>query len=115
MISIALIACSPSTHAQVPKAAAESGRLEEKPAPDISIGVRNCDKFLEMYEACLTIAVPEAARPPLAQLLTDTVTAWRSTATTSAGKDRLAAAICKQSPEVTKMKTAMAAYNCHPF
>jgi hypothetical protein len=77
-----------------------------------SIGIAECDDFLNKYHACVDSKVPEAARAALKQSLDQTRNAWRTAMTTPGGKDTLAAA-CKQAHDASK--ASMAAYGCTDF
>ena len=77
-----------------------------------SIGVPECDDYLDKYEACVNSKVPEAARASLKQSLDATRGAWKSALATPNGKEGLAAA-CKQAHEASR--AAMAQYGCTDF
>ncbi len=77
-----------------------------------SIGVAECDDYLNKYEACVNGKVPEAARASLKQSLDATRGAWKSAAATPAGKEGLASA-CKQAYDASK--AAMSQYGCTDF
>lgn len=74
-----------------------------------SVGVPECDDYLNRYKACLTSKVPEAARTALNQSLEQTRAAWRSAAANAGAKEALAST-CKQSREA--LKASLSAYGC---
>ena len=77
-----------------------------------SVGIPECDDYLNKYQACVQSKVPEAARATLIQSLDQTRAAWRTTLAAPGGKDSLAAA-CKQMRDATK--ASMSAYGCSDF
>lgn len=74
-----------------------------------SIGIAECDDYLNKYQACVEGKVPEAARGVMRQSLDQTRAAWRSALAAPGGRDGMAAA-CKQARDAAK--TSMAAYGC---
>jgi hypothetical protein len=77
-----------------------------------SVGIAECDDYLNKYQACVQSKVPEAARATLIQSLDQTRAAWRTTLAAPGGKDSLAAA-CKQMRDATR--ASMSAYGCTDF
>ncbi len=77
-----------------------------------SIGVAECDDYLNKYEACVNSKVPEAARASLKQSLDATRGAWKSAVAAPGGKEGLASA-CKQAYEASK--ASMVQYGCTDF
>jgi hypothetical protein len=74
-----------------------------------SVGVPECDDYLNKYQACVDSKVPEAARGALKQSLDQTRAAWRTAAANPGGREGLAMA-CKQAREASK--ASMSAYGC---
>jgi hypothetical protein len=74
-----------------------------------SVGVPECDDYLNKYQACVENRVPEAARGTLKLSIDQTRAVWRLAAANPGGKEGLATA-CKQARDASK--TAMAAYGC---
>ena len=74
-----------------------------------SIGVAECDEYLNKYDKCVSSKVPESARPQLKQSVDTMRNAWKTAATTPAGKAGLAQG-CKQALETAK--ASMGAYGC---
>lgn len=77
-----------------------------------SVGVPECDDYLNKYQACVDSKVPEAARAAMKQSLDQTRGAWRSALATPGGKEGMAAA-CKQARDAAK--ASMGAYGCTDF
>ena len=77
-----------------------------------SVGIPECDDYLNKYQACVEGKVPEAARGMMRQSLDQTRAAWRTAMASPGGRDGMAAA-CKQARDAAK--TSMAAYGCTDF
>ena len=97
-------ASAPPARAATPAAAA--------PATADSVGVPECDEYLNKYQACVDSKVPEAARAAFRQSLDQTRGAWRTALTTPGAKEGLASA-CKQARDATR--ASMSAYGCTDF
>lgn len=76
-----------------------------------TIGVAECDNFLEKYEACLRDRVPENIRATFRSSLETQRTQFRNAAanTTPEGRASLAQS-CRQATDAARQ--SMAAYNC---
>src|ERR1041384_4020479 len=74
-----------------------------------SVGIAECDNFINAYETCVSSKVPEAARANLKASVTTWRTQWKKLADNPQTRGTLAAA-CKTQREATM--TAMKAYNC---
>jgi hypothetical protein len=98
-------AAAPTTPAATPAPAAPAATAS-------SIGVADCDEYLNKYQACVESKVPESARATLITSLDQTRAAWRAAAATPAGKDGLTAA-CKQMRD--SARASMSAYGCTDF
>ena len=103
-------AAAPATPAATPAPAAATPAAPAATAS--SIGIAECDDYLNKYQACVESKVPEAARATLIQSLDQTRAAWRTASGTPAGKDSLAAA-CKQMRD--SARASMSAYGCTDF
>jgi hypothetical protein len=77
-----------------------------------SVGVPECDDYLNKYQACVDSKVPEAARAALKQSLDQTRGAWRTALANPGAKEGLATA-CKQARDATR--ASMSAYGCTDF
>lgn len=77
-----------------------------------SVGVAECDDYLARYEACLAAKVPDGVKATLQQSLAQTRAAWKSAATTEAGKQGLAAA-CTQARDASR--AMLQQYGCSDF
>lgn len=95
-----------TTAAPAPKATAAPAATAD------SIGVAECDDYLNKYQACVESKVPETARAMLKQSLDQTRASWRTAAAAPGGKESLATA-CKQAREASK--ASMSAYGCTDF
>jgi len=96
--------------ASVPAAA--PARTAAAPATADSVGVPECDDYLNKYQACVDSKVPEAARAALKQSLDQTRGAWRTALANPGAKEGLATA-CKQARDATR--ASMSAYGCTDF
>jgi hypothetical protein len=96
-------AAAPAAPAPAPAAAAATAD---------SVGIPQCDDYLNKYQACVQSKVPEASRAMLILSLDQTRAAWRTTLAAPGGKDSLAAA-CKQMRDATR--ASMSAYGCTDF
>jgi hypothetical protein len=74
-----------------------------------SVGVPECDEFLNKYEACVKDKVPAVARSQIEQSIKQMRESFKQAAAHEASKTTLAQT-CTQSLETTK--TAMASYGC---
>jgi hypothetical protein len=73
------------------------------------IGVPECDKFINEYEACVTTKVPEQARAQFTAAVKTWRTEWKKLAANPTTKPGLVTA-CKTQLETAR--TQMKAYNC---
>lgn len=101
VVAIALLACK--------KGKEESTSSTSAAASGDSVGVAECDEFLQKYEACVKANVPEAAKPGIQQSIDTMRKSYKTAADNPVSKAGLAQG-CKQALEQTK--TAMAQYNC---
>lgn len=106
--TIALVACGQQS--QPPAAIAPAPKA--LPVANESLGVPECDDYLNKYQACVTANAPEAARSALVQSLNQTRNAWRSALSTPASKEALANA-CQQARDTAR--PSLAAYGCADF
>ena len=106
--TIALVACGQQS--QPPAAIAPAPKA--LPGANESLGVPECDDYLNKYEACVTARAPEAARGALVKSLNQTRNAWRGALSTPAGKEPLAKA-CQQARDTAR--PSLAAYGCTDF
>jgi hypothetical protein len=114
-IFAALMLCLAACQQQSPPAstaAAPAAKPAAAPATADSIGVPECDEYLNKYQACVDSKVPEAARASFKQSLDQTRAAWRTAAANQGGKEGTAAA-CKQARDAAK--TSMGPYGCTDF
>jgi hypothetical protein len=74
-----------------------------------SIGVPECDDYLQAYRDCIASKVPEASQAELREALEQNVATWRSAAASPEGRAGLAVA-CTQARDAAK--TAVSAYGC---
>lgn len=74
-----------------------------------AVGVPECDKFINEYEACVNSKVPEQARAQFNSALKTWRTEWKKLAANPQTKATLVTA-CKSQLETAK--TSMKAYNC---
>src|SRR5215813_13668019 len=73
------------------------------------VGVPECDKFINEYEACVTTKVPEQARAQFSAAVKTWRTEWKKLAANPQTKAGLVTA-CKTQLEAAR--TQMKAYNC---
>jgi len=116
---VTLAACQQQSAPQAPKAAPAAAvpapaapAMTAAPASADSIGIAECDDYLNKYQACVESKVPEAARGALRQSLDQTRAGWRTALASPGGKESLGAA-CKQMRDASK--ASMAAYGCTDF
>ena len=83
----------------------------ETARPADSVGVAECDEYIQKYEACLTkiAASSPAAQSPMKQAFEAQRAGFKSAASTAQGKATLAAT-CKQAIQTAKASTS--AYAC---
>jgi len=74
-----------------------------------SIGVPECDDYLQAYRDCIASKVPEASQAELREALEQNVATWRSAAASPEGRAGLAVA-CTQARDAAK--SAVSAYGC---
>jgi hypothetical protein len=74
-----------------------------------SIGVPECDDYLQAYRDCIASKVPEASQAELKEALEQSVATWRSAAASPEGRAGLAVA-CTQAREAAK--PSVSAYGC---
>ena len=94
---------SPSSSSSTSTTAAASSSAGE------SIGVPECDDYLQAYRDCIASKVPEASQAELKEALEQSVATWRSAAASPEGRAGLAAA-CTQAREAAK--PSVSAYGC---
>ena len=83
-----------------------------EPAPEgegFSVGVPECDDYINKYTGCLKDKIPEASRGAMEQGLNTMKEAWKKAAETEAGKAGLANA-CKMALDAAKK--SMGAFGC---
>lgn len=90
-------------------AAEKEAKATETKAGRASIGVPECDDYINKYEKCVTENVPEAARDSLKSALDQSYDAWKQSASTPQGKSALASG-CKAALDAAKQ--SMGAYGC---
>jgi len=100
---------APATPAATPAAPAMTAAPT---ATADSVGVPECDDYLNKYQACVDSKVPEASRAALKQSLDQTRGAWRAALASPGAKEGLATA-CKQAHDAAK--ASMGAYGCSDF
>ncbi len=76
------------------------------------VGIKECDDYIDQYQACLNEKVPKEARDSLAASLSQMRTAWKAAATNAGSKEVLAQA-CTQAKQMAK--ASMSAYGCSGF
>ena len=106
-LMLALAACQQSAPPAATSAPAKPAAAPLATAD--SVGVPECDDYLNKYQACVEGKVPEAARGALKLSIDQTRAVWRTAAANPASKEGLATA-CKQAREASK--TSMSAYGC---
>ncbi len=108
-ISVAA-ACSGSKSPEA-KSAAPAAPAAAQPAVASadSVGVPECDEYIQKWEACVAGKVPEAARAQMKAAFDQTRAAWKQAAANPQAKQGLAMG-CKQALDVAKQ--SLAAYNC---
>lgn len=74
-----------------------------------SIGVPECDDYINKYEKCISSKVPEIARAPMKDAFDKTRAGWKAAASTPEGKQGLAMG-CKMAADASKQVVAM--YGC---
>jgi hypothetical protein len=74
-----------------------------------SIGVPECDDYLQAFRDCIASKVPEASQAELREALEQNVSTWRSAAASPEGRAGLAVA-CTQAREAAK--PSVSAYGC---
>jgi len=74
-----------------------------------SIGVPECDDYVQAYRDCIASKVPEASQAELREALEQSVGTWRSAASSPEGRAGLAVA-CTQAREAAK--TSVSVYGC---
>lgn len=104
-------------HAEAPAAADSSASTSSASSTSSSspssfgesIGVSECDDFLQAFRDCVDNKVPEASRAELNSSMEQQVALWREAASTPDGKAGLGAA-CAQNRDT--MKSALSQYGC---
>jgi hypothetical protein len=74
-----------------------------------SIGVSECDDYLQAFRDCIASKVPEGSRAELSEALEQNVATWRSAAASPEGRAGLAVA-CTQARDAAK--PSVSAYGC---
>ena len=87
----------------------EEPKKEEAAAGGDSIGIPECDTYINKYSACVDEKVPEASRQAMKDAFAKTRDAWKQAASTEAGKKALAQA-CTQAMDAAKK--AMEQFGC---
>lgn len=95
-----------------PPAAAPVTPPPAAPATADSVGVPECDNYINKYTACVSGKVPEASRAQLQASLDQMRQAWKQAASTDAGKASLAQA-CTAANDAAK--SSMSAFGCTDF
>ena len=101
--------------ANAPTNAAENARSGVKAPPRVEIksgdkiGVAECDRFLEKYEACLKTKVPEPGRSAMQSSVDSLRNSWITIAVNPETRENLAKD-CRQNLEETKK--ILSAYAC---
>ena len=118
---VALAACQQQSAPPAPKAAPAAATPAAAPAaPAVaataasadSLGIAECDDYLNKYQACVESKVPEASRAALKLSMDQTRAGWRTALAAPGGKESLGAA-CKQMRDAAR--ASMAAYGCTDF
>ena len=74
-----------------------------------SIGVPECDDYVQAFRDCIASKVPEASQAELREALEQNVATWRSAAASPEGRAGLAVA-CTQARDAAK--PSVSAYGC---
>ncbi len=76
------------------------------------VGIKECDEYIEKYQACVSEKVPKDARDSLSASLAQMRASWKAAASTPSAKASLAQA-CTQAAATAK--ASMSAYGCSNF
>ena len=117
VIGLLVLACSKqdTNRAGTNRSAATNSTAPASASPvatvnaSAEVGVPECDKFLNEYEACINNKVPEQARAQFNSALKTWRADWKKLAANPTTKPGLVAA-CKTQLETAR--TQMKAYNC---
>lgn len=77
-----------------------------------NVGVKECDDYIDRYQACVNDKVPKESRDALSASLMQMRSAWKAAATNSNAKESLALT-CTQASQAAK--TTLSAYGCTNF
>ena len=99
----------PADKTEANKTEANKTETKTETAGADKIGVAECDKFIENYEACLFEKVPEAQRTAFKPGLDQWKKSWKDLAANPSTKGTLAQA-CKTAAETAK--TSMSSFSC---
>lgn len=108
---LALAACQQQSNPTA-GASGASSKSVAKTATVATVGIAECDDYLDKYQACVANKVPESTRAAFKQSLNQTRVAWRRALDTPGGREGLAAA-CKQARDASK--ASLSAYGCTDF
>ena len=86
-----------------------AGCQSQLPSASGTIGVAECDDYLNKYDACLNLKVPAEIRDTLKKSLEQTRNSWRAALKTPDGAKNLAV-VCKQIEESRKRE--LVPYGC---
>jgi hypothetical protein len=81
-------------------------------ADENRVGIKECDDYIDQYQACLNDKVPKESRDALATSLNQMRTSWRAAASNAAAKDSLVQT-CVQAKQTAK--SMLSAYGCTNF
>lgn len=102
-------AATPATDAAAPAATPADAAAPAATPAAASVGVAECDDYLNKVNACLSEKVPEAQRAALQAGFDQSRSAWTQAASAPGGKEAMATA-CKTALE--QAKAQFAAYGC---
>jgi flagellar hook-associated protein FlgK len=80
-----------------------------KPASASSVGVAECDDYIQKYEACVSNKVPAQAQASMRAAFDQMRTTWKQTAANPQARASLASA-CTQAKDMARQ--SMQAYGC---
>ncbi|MEP6485065.1 MAG: hypothetical protein ABJB01_11500 [Rudaea sp.] len=81
-------------------------------AADDRVGIKECDDYIDQYQACVNDKVPQQSRDALTTSLNQMRSSWKAAASSPAAKDSLAQA-CVQAKQTAK--ATLSAYGCTNF
>jgi hypothetical protein len=100
------LACNPGEKSAAPGAAPAASPSFSSSG---SVGVSECDDYIQAYRRCLSDKIPEADRATFEAGLNASIDSWKQAAMTPEGKAGLAAA-CQEARDTTK--NSLQAYGC---